>query len=48
MELARLNAFSAAYMGRQIDAVAIYIHDSATNIAYFQNYISIRSHTLDL
>jgi hypothetical protein len=40
MGLAWLDSFFAACSGCQIDAVAIHIYDSATNIAYFKNYIS--------
>jgi hypothetical protein len=40
MGLAWLDSFFAACTGCQIDAVAIHIYDSATNIAYFKNYIS--------
>lgn len=35
-----LDSFLAACTGCHIDAIAIHIYDSATNTAYFQNYIS--------
>jgi hypothetical protein len=38
--LAWLDAFFAACGKCQIDAVAIHIYDSATNVQYFKNYIS--------
>jgi hypothetical protein len=38
--LAWLDTFFAACTDCTVDAVAIHIYDSATNIAYFQSYIS--------
>ncbi len=35
-----LDSFLKACTGCHIDAIAIHIYDSATNTAYFQNYIS--------
>ncbi|KAI0689674.1 glycosyl hydrolase catalytic core-domain-containing protein [Cytidiella melzeri] len=40
MGLAWLDSFLAACDTCTIDAIAIHIYDSATNVAYFQNYIS--------
>jgi hypothetical protein len=40
MGLAWLDSFMAACTGCTIDAIAIHIYDSATNVAYFKNYIS--------
>ncbi|KAI0338341.1 hypothetical protein BDW22DRAFT_706096 [Trametopsis cervina] len=40
MGTAWLDQFFAACTGCHIDAVAIHIYDSATNVVYFQNYIS--------
>jgi hypothetical protein len=38
--LAWLDSFFKACTGCTVDAVAIHIYDSATNVAYFKNYIS--------
>jgi hypothetical protein len=40
MGLAWLDSFFSACSDCQVDAVAIHIYDSATNIPYFQDYIS--------
>jgi hypothetical protein len=40
MGLAWMDNFIRACSGCTIDAIAIHIYDSATNVAYFKNYIS--------
>lgn len=40
MGTAWLDDFMSACSGCHIDCIAIHIYDSATNIGYFQNYIS--------
>ena len=40
MGTAWLDSFLAACTGCTIDCIAIHIYDSATNIGYFENYIS--------
>lgn len=40
MGTAWLDSFLSACSGCTIDCIAIHIYDSATNIAYYQSYIS--------
>ncbi|TFK45938.1 hypothetical protein OE88DRAFT_1668575 [Heliocybe sulcata] len=40
MGLAWMDEFMTACTGCTIDAIAIHIYDAASNVAYFQNYIS--------
>jgi hypothetical protein len=42
--LAWMDAFIKSCTGCTIDAIAIHIYDSATNVAYFKNYISSGKH----
>jgi hypothetical protein len=45
MGIAWLDNFFKACQGCRVDAVAIHIYDSATNIQYFKNYITAGTYT---